>query len=68
MFGLGFTRSDLVRAVWSFIFGALAYVVLAQTSVIDGTVDWKALAIGAVVAGLSAAKNFLLADGSALKG
>jgi len=68
MFDLGFTRSDVIRAAWSFLFGALAYVGLAQASVIEGTVDWKALAVGAVVAGFSAAKNFLLSNDSAIKG
>ena len=68
MFDLGFTRRDAIRAAWSFLFGALTYVVLAQSSVIDGSVDWKALIVGACVAGLSAAKNFVLSDGSAIKG
>lgn len=68
MFGLGFTTKDLIRAIWSFVFGALGYVVLVQADVIGGTVDLKALAAGAVVAGLSALKNFVLAEGTTLKG
>jgi ferric-dicitrate binding protein FerR (iron transport regulator) len=65
MFGLSFTTKDLVRALWSFVFGALAYIVVVQPTTSN---DWKAALAGAVAAGLSAVKNLVLADGSTLKG
>jgi len=67
MIKLGFTFDDVKRTIWSFVFGAGAYLLLAQTSVIAGTADWHALWSGAVVAGLSAIKNLVLADGSKFK-
>lgn len=67
MFSIGLNASDVRRIAWSFVFGVLGYVILAQASILDGTVDWKALAAGAVMAGLSAVKNLVLADGSKLK-
>ena len=68
MFNIGFTVKDFVRAGWTFIFGALSYVLLAQTDIINGSVDWKAVAVGAAAAGLSALKNLVLADGTTVKG
>ena len=68
MFNIGFTKRDLIRADWTFVFGVIGYTVLAQASIIDGTVDWKALLVGAVAAGLSALKNLVLSDGTLLKG
>lgn len=65
MFNLSFTVKDLVRAAWSFLFGALAYIVVVQPTTSS---DWKAALAGAVAAGLSAVKNLLLADGSTAKG
>jgi hypothetical protein len=68
MFGLSFTTKDLVRAVWTFIFGALSYVLLVQGDIINGDVDLKAIAVGALAAGFSALKNLVFADGSTIKG
>lgn len=68
MFNIGFTFKDLVRVVWTFVFGALSYAILAEGDIINGTVNWKALAVGAVAAGLSALKNLVLADGTTVKG
>jgi hypothetical protein len=61
-FGIGFTKRDVIRSVWSFI-AAFAVTMLAQ----DGDLSSSALA-GAAVAGLIAVKNLILADGSTLKG
>jgi len=68
VFDLSFTRRDVVRAIWSFLAGAVAYVALAQADIINGQVNYKALIVGATVAGLVSLKNFLLADGSVAKG
>jgi hypothetical protein len=68
MFELKFTKKDVMRAVWSFLAGAVTYVALAQTDIIEGTVNYKALAVGAVMAGLISLKNLLLKDGTTLKG
>lgn len=65
MFNLGFTKHDIMRAVWSFIGGVAAYVVVTGG---DMPSDWKAFASGAVVAGLVSVKNLVLKDGTALKG
>lgn len=66
MFEVNFTTKDAVRAAWAFVFGALGYVLIAQPQLEAGA--WRAIAIGAVAAGLSAAKNLLLADGTVAKG
>lgn len=68
MFGISFTTKDLVRALWSFLFGALAFVLAVQTEILGGDVDWRGIALGAIAAGLSAVKNLVLADGSTVKG
>jgi hypothetical protein len=65
MFGISFTKSDLVRAIWTFLFGVAGYVAVTGGGVPD---DWKAFAAGAVMAGLSAVKNLVLKDGTTLKG
>ena len=62
MFKLSFTRSDLVRAFWAFVGGAVAFYL------VQGKGDWKSVVAGAVTAGLVSVKNLLLADGSAVKG
>jgi hypothetical protein len=68
-FGIGFTVKDVVRGVWAFLAGALAYVSLAATEVVEGSVvDTNALIYGAVVAGLVSVKNLFLADGTTIKG
>lgn len=68
IFGIGFTRRDLIRAVWTFVFAALGFVIAVQADIIGGTVDWRAVGLGALAAGLSAVKNLVLQDGSLIKG
>jgi hypothetical protein len=71
MFGFGFTRSDLIRAVWCFIFGFAGYYGLYGADILaspDISEALAAFASGAVLAGLSAVKNFVLKDGTVLKG
>lgn len=65
MISIGFGKRDLVRAVWSFVFAALAYVATVQPTTSDA---WKPALAGAIAAGLSAVKNLVLADGSTVKG
>ena len=65
MFGFSFTKKDVVRAIWAFVFGALGYIVIVQP---QDLASWKAAAVGAVAAGASAVKNLVLADGTTLKG
>ena len=71
---LSFTKDDAKRVLHTFIqaaLGALAVGVAAQSSIPKSVSDAKqigfALAVAAVAAGISAVKNALLADGSALK-
>lgn len=65
MFELSFTKRDAVRAGYAFLFAVLAFVAVAQPK--SGS-EWKAVVVGAIAAGLSAAKNALLRDGSLAKG
>lgn len=65
MFNIGFTKKDVVRAVWTFVFAALTYIVVAQPTTSDA---WKVALAGALGAGLSALKNLVLADGTVVKG
>jgi hypothetical protein len=62
MFDLGFTWKDVVRSVWVFL-AAFAVAMIGG----DGEVNESAL-WAAVAAGLIAVKNFVLADGSTVKG
>jgi len=63
---LGLTWRDIVRMLWAAIFAGLgALLVMLQTNT---DVDWKPIAVAAIAAVLSLAKNFVLADGSAVKG
>lgn len=71
MFEFGFTKKDLVRAIWSFVFGFVGFYILNTTQVVnadDPAAAAAALLTGAAMAGLSALKNLLLKDGSTLKG
>lgn len=61
---LGFTRDDLAKVVWTFIQAAAAFYAL-QTAL--GKSTDKTLVIGAIAAGISAVKNFVLSDESKLK-
>jgi hypothetical protein len=66
MFGL--SSSDLRRIAWTFVMTAVAYGVAAWTNLVPGQpFDWKGVAVAAIAAGLSAAKNLALADDSNLK-
>lgn len=65
MIDIGFSRKDLVRAGWTFLFAALGYIVIAQPT---DWASWKTAAIAAVAAGISAVKNLVLQDGTTLKG
>ena len=65
MFGLSFTKKDVVRAIWTFIFGVAGFI-----TIYGGIppAEWKPFAVGAAAAGLSAVKNLVFADGSTIKG
>jgi hypothetical protein len=68
MFDFGLSYKDWSRIVWTFVQGALAYMIAASAGWVPGDPwNWKAVLIGAIAAGASALKNFLLADGSPLK-
>ena len=65
---LGLEGRDWRRIVWTFIMAAAAVLIAAATDWVNGgEFNWKAWAIGAVAAGLSAVKNFVLSDSSQLK-
>lgn len=67
MFKLSFTKKDVVRAAWAF---GVAFLVALGASA-NGVHDLstaQAAVVAAVVAGVLAVKNLVLADGSALKG
>lgn len=71
MFKIGFTVRDVIRAVWSFVFGFVGFYALSSADILkaeDPTAAVAALASGAILAGLSALKNLLLADGTTIKG
>jgi len=68
MIQLGFTWADARRVIWTFIFAGIGVLVAAGAEwVSTGEMSWKAAAVGAIAAGLSAVKNFFFADGSSLK-
>lgn len=58
---LGFNSADLRRVVWTFVAAAVA-----SFAVSGGSVTKTAL-LAAIAAGISAVKNFVLADGSPAK-
>lgn len=63
---LGFSLRDVVRMIWAAVFAGLgAWLVELQAG---SDFDWKPLAVAAIAAVLSFAKNFVLADGSLAKG
>jgi len=67
MFGikLGFTLKDLVRFVWVFLVGGAAYIAVQGS---DVPKDWKGFVIAVGAAGILAVKNFILKDGTTIKG
>lgn len=82
MIKLGFSRDDVVRSVWGFVLPFVAVFAVSALGILDSLVtscndacDWsgaKSAGIAAVIALGSAIliglKNFILADGTALKG
>jgi hypothetical protein len=62
VFDFGFTKKDLVRAVWVFV-AAFAVAMGANGGQFDKAALWAA-----ATAGILAVKNFLLADGTVAKG
>lgn len=65
---LGLGYKDWARIFWTFVMAAAAVLIAAATDWVNGgEFAWKAWVIGAVAAGLSAVKNFVLADSSTLK-
>jgi len=76
MFGIGFTKDDLKRVLWTAIQAFVAVFALGVNDVFDafkaGGLDAAqaaglALAAAALAAAISAVKNLFLADTSALK-
>lgn len=82
-FGLGFTKQDVVRAVWTFVstfavtFGAavwgpvkdiLTKCAEAACPAPPNKAFWLAAVLGAGTTAFIAVKNFVLKDRSALKG
>ena len=65
---LGLGYKDWTRIVWTFLMAAGAVALAAGFDWINGQpFTWRTVLIGAIAAGLSAIKNFVLADGSTLK-
>ena len=68
MFNFGLSYKDWTRIAWTFAQAAVGYGLLAYANVVPGApVSWRAIIVGAAAAGLSAAKNFALADDSPIK-
>lgn len=68
MFGFRFTIKDAVRVAWTFVQGMVAYALAALAGWVPGDVfDWRAFVVGALAAGLSAVKNYVLADSAPIK-
>jgi hypothetical protein len=65
---MGLNEADIRRVVWTFVQAALAVALTAALEWTQGQpLSWKPVLIGAVAAGISAVKNFLVPDGSTLK-
>jgi hypothetical protein len=65
---LGLSYKDWARIAWTFVQGALAWMVAASAGWVPGSaVDWRAVLIGALAAGWSTVKNLVLADSSPIK-
>lgn len=69
MFEFSFTSDDLKRVAWTFVQAALAVLLAGALNWVNSgeVFDWKALVVGALAAGISAVKNFVLSNDSALK-
>jgi hypothetical protein len=67
-FNFGLNYTDFRKIVWTFVQAAVGYALAVWLTPIAGTpFNWRALAVGALAAGVSAVKNFALADGSGIK-
>ena len=65
---MGFTKDDVKRVLWTFVFAAVSVAIASASDLISGDpVAWKTVVIAAVAAGLSAVKNLLTETGSAWK-
>ena len=68
MFDFGFSYKDWSRIVWTFIQGVLGYALAVVIGWVPGDpFNWKAFGVGLLAAGISAVKNFSLADDSPIK-
>ena len=64
----GLSYKDWARIAWTFVQGVLAYSAAAAAGWLPGAAfNGKAFIVGALAAGLSAVKNFALADASPVK-
>ena len=66
---MGLTGSDIRRVVWTFVMTAAGvFAALAAEWFKDGgDLNWKAWAVAAIAAGISAVKNAVLDDTSTIK-
>jgi hypothetical protein len=69
MFEFGFNASDVRRIAWTFFMaaGAVFTALAAKWFEDGGDLNWKAWAVAALAAGISAVKNGSLSDTSNLK-
>ena len=65
---MGLNVGDWKRIGWTALQAGIAVVILNVTGWLNGASwDWKAVGVAALAAVLSAVKNFVTEDGSALK-
>ena len=62
-----FTKDDVKRVLWTFVFTAVSIAVVQATDLLSGTVSWKTVLVASIAAGLSAVKNLVTDTGSAWK-
>lgn len=68
MLEFGLSLKDVKRIAWTFAMAALAVLIASATDWINGgELNWKAWAIAAIAAGISAVKNGSLPENHALK-
>ncbi len=67
MIQLGFTKKDAMRAFWAFVI-PFAVALGASANSIHDLSSAKAAAFAALVSALVSLKNFVLKDGTVLKG
>lgn len=65
MFEFAFTKKDLVRSAYAFVFAVAAYLVVVQPT---DAASLKTAVVGALAAGVAAVKNLFLKDGTTAKG